>query len=426
MPQSSHKVVAMPTAPFDPTSYKERPASDDASVSSYHSRLKNRNRGSVSRSRDIVQDVYDRMGVSYVRGRPSIETLLQDKIPGGSAQKSKAIASPSMEANSGHQRTASRGSVSSQWPPVATPRSNENEEKVSSHRKVPGPKDSNNRRTSMPLSASRSFSRKHTADQRDEEAKTVDFHAPDDERDEISVVSAKSSKSVRDRISMYASSVGRASMGASIGGSSRVKVRHSYGGTTSSKGSHPPKVNLYGGASTTGNEGVKDGAEVSVDPSHTVDQTSCIGGARNRYSGANSASHRSVGDAFLTAINKPHYQSSSPGSKHISRSIPVVEIPSGEVHFNENGSAASSVSGEDFMLSPRQRGGKFAKANAANTEKQIDERVSVQVAILSRKFDAEIRRVENRIDQECKARIEQLERKNEELVVLLSKAGIPM
>lgn len=404
--------MALPTPPFDPKRYQDKQSNDDTSVSSYHSRLRNRSRGgSVSRSRDIVQDVYDRMGVNYVRGRPSIEALLQDKDTGDSAKP-----------------TSTPGNLSArnvaQWPPVSTPRSSENEEKASTHSRTfslppAGPKDRNDRK-SMPPVTSRSFSRKHMADQRDEDSKTVDFQAPDDERDAISLVSAKSSKSVRDRISIYGSSI-RASMG----GSARANVRHSYGGT-SNKRHYPPKVNLYDNPSV-GNKGVKDGADASVDASQGVDQTSCIGGTRNRLSaGANSASQRSVGEAFLSAISKPNNESSSP--RHISRNIVVVEIPNNnDQQGNDNGSAASSVSGDDFLTSPRQRGGKYAnKANSTSIEKQIDERVHAQIAALTRKFDADIRRVENRIDQECKARIEELEKRNEELMVLLSKAGNPM
>lgn len=405
-----HKVVALPPGPFDLMSYQDRQMGDDASASSYHSRLRSRSRGgSVSRSRDIVQDVYDRMGVNYVRGRPSIDTGLKDNDQMSKGQDVSPRRSKfGINATPGsHSDEASKGRISSQWPPAT---SSPDKSSHSRSFSVTGPKDRNGRR-SMPFASSRSFSRTLGGDQRDEEVKT---DVPDDERDAISIVSAKSSKSVRDRISLFGTSV-RAT---NTGGSSRVNVRHSYGGS-SNKRSHPPKINLYDSLNV-GKEGVNDGADIAADPSLGVDQTSCIGGTRNRVSGANSTSHRSIGDRFLSSISKANSPSSSP------RHMMIVKIPSNDGQGNEVASAASSVSGEDFMTSPTQRGGKFVKTNAGQIEKQIEERVNAQISILNRKFDAEIRRIENRIDQECKARIENLEQKNDELAVLLARAGIPI
>ena len=193
----NHKVVASPAGPFVPSTYLEERADDASAASSYHSRrLRSRSRGgSVSRSRDIVQDVYDRMGVNYVRGRPSIESFLKD--PAIEADKSSANKDVSTlstgDYSSEVKHTVSR--LSNQWPPT-----NGTAEKGSTHSRaysVPGKQ--------LHRSSFHTPARISAVDSRDEAAK--DHGAPEDERDTISVFSAKSSKSVKERISIYGESL---------------------------------------------------------------------------------------------------------------------------------------------------------------------------------------------------------------------------
>ena len=107
------------------------------------------------------------------------------------------------------------------------------------------------------------------------------------------------------------------------------------------------------------------------------------------------------------------------------------------MHGHDNVSvAASSVSGEDFLpsSSPSKRngnkshigksvGGHCDVATKESIEKLIEERVQSQIAYVTRKFESEIRRLENRIDKECKLPLEDLEKKTQSLTTLSSHGG---
>jgi hypothetical protein len=65
-----HKVVAMPSSACGGMSVRNVVSSKNTDYLATSPRCRSRSRssrGSVSRSRDIVQDVYDRMGVNYTR-----------------------------------------------------------------------------------------------------------------------------------------------------------------------------------------------------------------------------------------------------------------------------------------------------------------------------------------------------------------------
>lgn len=455
---SGHKVVAMPTGPLGVPSHHERFSphkGDDSSVSSYHSRASRRSTGRGAR--DIVQDVYDRMGVNYIRGRPSIESLLQGSKelgdivnstnaksePGTGFQRSNTRHSEfgtatsttmgagtyTADARAGaRDRPVSRGRLSTQWPPVGTSVSVDNEESHS--RTVMTGKTPTNLSEALPTKprTTRSYLQNFKTDDQRDDGKNSDVLAPDDERDEISIVSAKSTMtSVRERVGLFggSASVSRISTGP------QGNARHSFGTGASAvkQRSYPPMVDVYDSVSVSNN---KNEIEVSIDALSTIDQSSCIGGAR-RHSSDVSISRRSMADAYLSAVtNKPHIHTdqeiSSP--RAISRNI---EFTAKDLQVNDAASvAASSVSGEDFTpATPKRSWGKTPSSlgkitsestNSASIEKQIEERVHSQVSMMFRKFEAEIRRVENRIDHECKLRIQELERKNQELSALLAQA----
>lgn len=456
-------MVAMPSGPFEGFNYHERKG-DDGSISSYHSRYRSRSNGRgppVSRSRDIVQDVYDRMGVNYVRGRSSIENLLEQNRPSSgesqgdgqdlpnsmnrvNSRHSEFGTSSTMKPgnltgdnSSGHQRSGQCGRLANKWPPVTPNGPNGSDDNGSSHSRnshnsnknptflVAGSKDRNSR-MSMPATFSNFGHRNQQPEHRDEEGKEIDVHAPDDERDAISVLSFKSNKSsVKDRIGMYTSN-NKPNTG------SRATVRHSYSGNIC-KRSYPPKVNIYDSTSITG-EVQKERMDNSA-AGCKIDQSSYIGAPRNHHS-SNQSVARSVADAYLTSISKPSNPSSSP--RAVSKNIAVVEISTNDFHGHDNASvAASSVSGEDFLpTSPSKK--TVSKSHLGRTigvendfskdfiEKLIEDRVQLQMNMLTKRFEAEVRRIENRIDQECKARIEALEMKNQALTTLLSQSGHSM
>lgn len=396
--------------------------SEDSAALPYYRRLRSRSggRAPASRSRDIVQDVYDRMGVNYIRGRPSIDNLLEDNKALGhqdqEAEQSDSRGRSGLRPNlavGARQRSRSHGRR--QWPPSSNTESEKSTVEVKSTPKNPEShnwyKPSPNggykaERKSMPYGSSKSLLDVHGSDKRDEDSHTAAIEAPDDERDGLSVVSGKSmksvksTKSVKDRISAYGASL-RNSMGS----------RKTYGHNTNT-----PRV-----ANT--NEGSVVSFPSGFDTASRFDQGSCISGGRERVPGHASVSQRSrrsgIADAFLNAV-----ASSTPS---VTGNISVVEIPKDGFHTanDQISVAASSVSGEDFAPSPRKKKmPTFRGGNASGVDRATQDCIESQFAMLNKKFDAEVRRIENRIDQECKARIEALEKKNEELVDLLARRGI--
>jgi hypothetical protein len=284
----------------------------------------------------------------------------------------------------------------------------------------------------QPLAPSRPFHderkfRQSYPETRDDERE--DEAAPHDED-----VDARSTVSVKNRISVYGTPT-RCS-------TSTRNVRRSF---TSQfpKRDHPPKMDIfiYGNSNESADgQGEKDKIVSTgcADASDALAQKSLVGDSRQRFSSANSLSHRSlksgVANAFLAAIspNKPMV------SPRASKNNPIVEIPSDDLYVAvESASlAASSVSGEDFtpkncfqskMTSSRL--GKFpftvhSKSNGnhnENIEKLIEEQIQAQVAIIEMKFEAEIRRIEARMEEEYRVRIEELEKKTDKVNSILSK-----
>jgi hypothetical protein len=129
----------------------------------------------------------------------------------------------------------------------------------------------------------------------------------------------------------------------------------------------------------------------------------------------------------------------------------IVNIPSDELN-GVNGVvvqdaaslAASSVSGDDFASSPKKdpylkrtsassnrfsseytrSGGPHDHPDTAlpnQIEKLVEERVQAEVATMWKSVEAEIRRIESRMELDYKARIEELEKKTDKVNSILSK-----
>jgi hypothetical protein len=425
-------VVAMPS---EPMSFERlHRGGDEISVSSGGSRygqyrIRSRSRsngrpssGSISRSRDIVQEVYDKMGVNYVRGQhTSLETLITNTKGLGANQRDtrdvevhpttprSILRTHDFGSANGNNKTPplphpSRGRLSQQWPPPGPM------DEPTLMTKTNATSDSNIKksrfdRMSLPSLSPAGASPSPQAEMRDIDDNRKLFAQNDDDRDTTSVVS---SKSVKERINMYRAS---------------ASGNRSQSHDTNFK-KHPDKINLYATPSIAA-DGPKPAEDVAIE----IDQSSCISVMKNEHPSNNSVSRLSVGDARLSAIHRSTNQSSgnTVSGGTVAKKISVVEIPHGEMQGHDAGSAASSVSGEDFLsASPRRRSHRSitGKSNSGYVEKMVEERVLAQVAVLNRKVDAEIRRIENRIDQECKARIEALEKRNQELVDLLARNGI--
>lgn len=418
-------VVAMPT---ERMSFEKPPRSggDDVSTSSNRSRNSSRSNGrSGSRSRDIVQEVYNKMGVNYVRGQStSLETLLMNnKGLGEDLKETRGSEAPSVtprntirahdfgSANSKSETKSpslsrpSRGRLSQQWPPPGPMEEGETVAK-SPALSVSSMKSRFNR-MSLPAKSPVNGFPKKSVERREIDTIKSEFGGFEDERDTRSVVS--SAKSVKERIGMYRASTGGIR-------------RQSYGSNVNKR---PPKINIYDTSS------VVDSTNRAADSTIEIDQSSFIGLSKNDYPSNNSVSRLSVGDAWLSAIHRSTIPSSANtvSGNTVSKNISIVEIHHNDLSGDDAGSAASSVSGEDFLsASPKRQVDrglvKGGKRSNANFEHMVEERVQAQIAILNMKFEAEIRRIENQIDQECKVRIESLEKRNEELMDLLTQNGI--
>ena len=405
-------------------SERSQRVSDDFSVLSNRSggsrysqyRGSHRNRGNGGSARDIVQEIYDKMGVNYIRGQPTnLETLLTQNNGGGETRKSssepQAAATRSIlrshaygNANDSSKTPPiprpSRGRLSQQWPP---PGPIEEPESASVVVSVSGMKSRFDRKsllTSSPVGSATN----HQVERRDiDEARAV-FNQPDDERDTTSVVS--SSKSVKERISMYRAST------------STGQRPQLYGSNVKK---HPSKINLYDSSA--------DAPNTTTDGATGIDKGSFIRAMKDEHPSNNSVSRHSVGDVWLSALHR----STAPSSANtvsggtVAKKIPVVEFPhGGDMDGDDGGSAASSVSGEDFISAFSKRRGRSitGRSTSGYVEKLVEERVQAQVAALERKMNAEIRRIEKRIEQECKVSIAALQRRNQELTNLLEQNGI--
>lgn len=457
---SGHKVVAMPSSAFGGMSVRDVVSSQnkdyrDSTPGRYRPRSRSRSIGSRtgSRSRDIVQDVYDRMGVNYTRGRPSIENLLEDNKglanqdstarpiqpcdPTRSTSRGPANYEPYTargrddQAHSNYDRrprSLSRGRLNSLWPPTNSESSYANVNSNSStadlvilptkstDQKARGNYVANQRR-SMPQPIRQSYPESREDESRDEGAR---HH---EEEVDARSVDARSTVSVKSRISIYGAPA--------RGGASTRSVRHSLPNQFP-KRDYPKRIDIYG----TEGQGARDGASTiagSTDASDVFGKKSVTGDSKRRFSSANSVSNRSrksgVANAFLAALS-PNKQTGSP---RLSKNVPIVEIPADEFHGGiESASlAASSVSGEDFspkgFHSKKSHRIPFSVHSRSNglgndkLEKLVDERVQAQVAVLEKKFESEIRRIERRVEEEYRMRIEELEKKTDKVNSILSK-----
>ena len=375
-PDSSHRVVVMPSSEFRGTGASQN---TDYQYSTPYRRSRSRSIGrkSGSRSHDIVQDVYNRMGVNYTRGHSSIENLLEDN---------KGLVS-----KSSNQKNARQLSSENPFQAVPKPKSRgrsttrriEREPSTSTKAKSPTDRDS----ILQTLNHSRSFNGERNDGHSYFESRDDDHRqeaARNDEDAEARSVGARSVLSVKDRISAF---------------------------ETSSRKTSAQNIRSYNGLASD----------------------------RRRDSSANSVSHRStksgVADAFLVAISQNKPAVSSPRS---SKGVPIVEIQSRELHNGigiESASlAASSVSGEDFASKNLSSTKLNFRAHNIPTlitttengynekvEKLIEERVQSQVSQIYKHFEAEICRIETRLADEYRSRIEKLEKKTDKLYSVFSK-----
>jgi hypothetical protein len=425
----------MPNTSFGGKSVRDVVSSQNADHGSTTPARRSRS-GSTGRSSalgsHIVQDVYDRMGVNYIRGRPSIENLLEDDKANNEAitptprGRSAIRRSESYDAKSStpsrgrkensndsdrRRRLPSRGRISTIWPPPDAAGSTGNH-KPSSSASQPSAVDAeilltsgtsvlkernSYARRSMPQ-PSRPDLRQSYTESRDE-MKEDEPSPQDDDRDCVSV---KSVKSVKDRINAF---------GASSRPSTAARnVRRSFN-SKFTKPQHPKKVDIYANstASTDDQGGKQDVAEAFVDASDNMGLNTYVIGREPRFSAANSSSHHRSAN---------------------SRNAPDVEIPSNQIHVGDEdlaSIAASSVSGVDFAESPKKRNrtdDKFSWNDGppdAHIEKLVEERVQAHIATLTEKFEGEIRQIEHRMEQDYKARIDELENKTDKVNSILSK-----
>jgi len=364
----------------------------------------------VSRSRDIVQEVYDKMGVNYVRGQPtSFESLIggnndQTQQSGTRETQGRPTTPRSIFRNldptsstDENKKTPptprpSRGRLTQRWPIMSTEEATETKATSVSVSDMKSLFDRTS--TPTPLPTKNSLIEKRDID----DARAV-FTQQDEERDTRSVIS--SSKSVKERITMYRASTG----------GQRVQL---YGINVKK---HPSKINIYDSSA--------DAPQKATEGAVEVERDSLVGGMKND---SQSVSRLSVGDAWMSAIHRSTIPSSgnTVSGGTVVKKIPVVEFPHGDGEGDDDCSAASSVSGEDFLSASHKRRARSIsdRVNSEYIEKMVEHQIQVQISVLNRKFENEIRRIENRIDRECKARMEALDKRNQELMGLLKQHGV--
>lgn len=372
----------------------------------------------VNRSRDLIQDVYDRMGVNYTAGRSSMSNYGNEEAghmsnlepaQGRSIHdiaRGRKEAAESAEKET-RQRSLSRGRAAQAWSPMKKSREDQAESTTASsytpskyiessgqntvassrsyHRASYGGAAATAPRSGTKKSAptrSMSATSKYTPEGqasfspymygRQESSKPA---VADESRDEQYSSNESSSKEefpksdlARDRLSAVSDK--RFSSSQSVGGGSASlrKIRPSYAGGSSPKPSQfkkrelPPKIDIYGKSKPTGAAKVGD-EEKSVATKASIGLEARRFSSANSVSGASVGSHntrRSIGDSYLAAISpsapsKPKV----PKETESQKSLPVVEInPSDEHMGGDNLTLASSVSGDEFeMASSRKQPG---------------------------------------------------------------------
>lgn len=531
-----HKVVVMPSG--DEIGLKSPTwNADNKTTSPYRRRSRGRSteRSPVSRSRDIVQDVYDRMGVNYTRGRSSIDSLVEDnaakqpktrpsalgltvnvpdeKTTGVSPRNAQVSprnsqmsprnlpvsprnlsasprnvsvsprhvpASPTNSirgrsdsfASNGERRcrSLSRGRIANRWPPaqasstpivptptpivptptpvVHNPRKStaapvhsanpvsssvvdlsalKDVSQTSAHSMERSSYLQSRRSLPHPLAISKSFqaeesavvSTTETRDEGDEE---------EVERNEVTRDIRENPLSVKDRISAYGPvpKTGQAARNA------RRSFNSQFG-----KRTLPPRGETLTAPSV----------DLIVDPTEATVSTMSVGASeahvlnKGRLSSGNSATHRSsksggVADAFLAAISPNKVTASPPVSKNIT----VVEFPSEALDAAPDGVslAPSSVSGEDFVPSPKNqihnRKSSFPSKYSPLPRKSItDQNISTmtvekleriiqdRVKSAVKGMEADFRKLEERMENEYQTRLKELERKTDKVNSILSK-----
>lgn len=396
---SGHKVVAMPP----PEVLKKHRTVNTPTRSLTPGRSKQRGiprpkspaRTPASRSRDIVQEVYDRMGVNYVRGRSSVEfddnkstisihsgTKSVTKSPSrrrsagsdfsaGSANGQPT--GPSTE-GAGSQSVSSRGRVGARWPPphqsddhLEGTTVSEKQQSVVVLPSNPGPSEgiSDREDGSFPSfhKARYSFSNESRDDQDQRDDNTTDEGQGRDGH--LSPVSVKS------RISTFSGHGAAKSVTRARSMYGRNSFNSHFGPAPSSNSGHPRQIHVYPECKDvkfTGNQEerlqppeslaatvttVEDRNDrdanmstISMDESHGLGQTSRYGDLsrpRPSFSLSFSGTFKSgmVGSSFAAA--SPSVKST--GTKRVPDEIRPSEFDSVD---DDHSVAASSVSGEDF------------------------------------------------------------------------------
>ena len=413
------------------------------------SHRRSRSAGRTPGRRDIVQDVYDRMGVGYARGVSSIDLIQRNanlEARGDSQSRGRSThrndvhdetetkQERARSLSRGRERLAARWSSAIENTPSADvsvpPSSNAPSAQVQKDRMLLGAQHDRGM-SFVEAFTSSSFQSSFPGSTLQDEKKEED---PPPTSSEEEKKTPMRHPSIKDRISAYSGVVSSASAART--------VRRSYNNQFSpsryaSKREPKPKVDIYDTANTNDwNESdiplntktekatlsPMKNSDAFAHSSSTADLTAYPGGSEKNQTSPGSSSSSPAGrtsrpghvaDAFLAAISPQKQQSVSP---HGLKTFPILQIPSDEMPGAA--SPPSSAVSDEIMAPPASKqvvcgnpgkksgsrherllvmaGNKIGNLTLEMIEKYIDQCIDEKTAELDHRFETHLRRMEER------------------------------
>ena len=356
-------------------------------------RSKSPGKGSVSRSRDIVQEVYDRMGVNYVRGQNSIELYDNNSSISINSETKKVIQSASR-----YGSNASNASNATHCAPV---RGTKKESEVIAQR-----------------SGFSSFHQKCqslSVDTRNDQEERIDRGnniVQDEERNERH--STRSTRSIKSMISTFGGGKSVASRNSSYRLESPSSRKNSY--------KSPPK---YVHASTPPNNDsdkiIDFRNDNNMDANMSIvslDESQCRQQASRheeipsrRASFQTSTTNSKVANSFLAAISSPTTGNTQATSKTSNGHSLAIFTSS-----TKNANVPIEILQSESPNSNCNNG-----INHETIDKIIEEKLQAKLTVLNASFEEKLRRV----DVDTKARMEEMETKLKKVFIEQSERKKP-
>ena len=415
---------------------------------------RSRSAGRAPGRRDIVQDVYDRMGVGYARGVSSINVEPRPDSQGRGRSMHRNDGQDdgmnkqerSRSLSRGRERLAARwSSVLDKTPSTDSPGPSQSTSTVSQPQTdrthFTGQQQCRGMSFVEAFTSSSSQPSSHPASTLQDEKKEED-PPPAKTGEEVKKAVPMRRPSIKDRINAYSGVASNASVSRTV----RKSFNHQFSTSPyASKRELKPKVDIYdSGNANEGNEAAvplyAKTEKVSTSPTRASDSLphpdNVVNSSTNlptnegNPAGPSSACSSPVGrasrpgrvaDAFLAAISPPSKQQPSL-SPRCSKTFPILQIPSDELPASSGATSPANSANSDEILpppassGPRQvvcansgkrstprherlmvmAGGKLGNLTLDMIERYIDERIEEKTAELDHRFETHMRRMEER------------------------------